>query len=336
MDEIISRGKKDRTIETQILQYFQQVTYSINQPASARGGQSVFWNISIFDKEFFNTMYGEFYFPDGSAPIWETFNWLQKKYLHWLNQERLKCILTFPVVSVALIYKDKHFIDQELFEYACQEYAEGNSFFTYINDSPESLSSCCRLSSKISKPQFNFTNGQIGEMTGSQNVITLNFNRIIQDWYNSMKVNVSAGEKSGKASPEFIGSLLITDKDLQESLKVYLTEILERIYKYQTAYNSCLRRLLDAGLLTTYTAGFIDLKKQYLTIGINGLNQGAEFLGYQCNKNESYKKFCNLIFSTIKEQNQLHKSNSLMFNTEFTPCESASIKLYNRDKKDGY
>ena len=336
LDEIISHGKKDRTIETQILQYFQQVTYSINQPASARGGQSVFWNISIFDKEFFNTMYGEFYFPDGSAPIWETFNWLQKKYLHWLNQERLKCILTFPVVSVALIYKDKHFIDQELFEYACQEYAEGNSFFTYINDSPESLSSCCRLSSKISKPQFNFTNGQIGEMTGSQNVITLNFNRIIQDWYNSMKVNVSAKEKSGKASPEFIGSLLRTDKSLQESLKVYLIEILERIYKYQTAYNSCLRRLLDAGLLTTYTAGFIDLKKQYLTIGINGLNQGAEFLGYQCNKNESYKKFCNLIFSTIKEQNQLHKSNSLMFNTEFTPCESASIKLYNRDKKDGY
>ena len=103
MDEVISHGKKDRTIETQILQYFQQVTYSINQPASARGGQSVFWNISIFDKEFFNTMYGEFYFPDGSAPIWETFNWLQKKYLHWLNQERLKCILTFPVVSVALI-----------------------------------------------------------------------------------------------------------------------------------------------------------------------------------------------------------------------------------------
>ena len=220
-------------------------------------------------------MYGEFYFPDGSAPIWETFNWLQKKYLHWLNQERLKCILTFPVVSVALIYKDKHFIDQELFEYACQEYAEGNSFFTYINDSPESLSSCCRLSSKISKPQFNFTNGQIGEMTGSQNVITLNFNRIIQDWYNSIKVNVSVEEKSGKASPEFIGSLLRTDKDLQESLKIYLTEILERIYKYQTAYNSCLRRLLDAGLLTTYTSGFIDLKKQYLTIGINGLSDLA-------------------------------------------------------------
>ena len=332
----VTIGNNPKNIKQEIEQYFQQITYSINQPASARGGQSVFWNISIFDKEFFNTMYGEFYFPDNTKAKWESFNWLQKLYLHWLNQERLKCILTFPVVSVALIYKDGEFLDKDLFKYACQEYSEGNSFFTYINDSPESLSSCCRLSSKISKPQFNFTNGQVGEMTGSKNVITLNFNRIIQDWYNSIKINVSVEEKSGKASPEFIGNLLRTDNDFQESLKVYLIEILGRVYKYQTAYNSCLRRLLDAGLLTTYTAGFIDLKKQYLTIGINGLNQAAEFLGYQCNKNDPYKKFCNLIFSTIKEQNQLHKSKDLMFNTEFTPCESASIKLYNRDKKDGY
>ena len=332
----VTIGNNPKNIKQEIEQYFQQITYSINQPASARGGQSVFWNISIFDKEFFNTMYGEFYFPDNTQAKWESFDWLQKLYLHWLNQERLKCILTFPVVSVALIYKDGEFVDKDLFKYTCQEYSEGNSFFTYINDSPESLSSCCRLSSKISKPQFNFTNGQVGEMTGSKNVITLNFNRIIQDWYNSMKVNVSVEEKYRKSSPEFIGSLLITDKDLQESLKVYLTEILERVYKYQTAYNSCLTHLYNAGLLTSYNAGFIDLKKQYLTIGINGLNQSAEFLGYQCNKNESYKKFCNLIFSTIKEQNQLHRTKDLMFNTEFTPCESASIKLYNRDKKDGY
>ena len=332
----VTIGNNPKNIKQEIEQYFQQITYSINQPASARGGQSVFWNISIFDKEFFNTMYGEFYFPDNTKAKWESFDWLQKLYLHWLNQERLKCILTFPVVSVALIYKDGEFLDKDLFKYACQEYSEGNSFFTYINDSPESLSSCCRLSSKISKPQFNFTNGQVGEMTGSKNVITLNFNRIIQDWYNSIKINVSVEEKSGKASPEFIGSLLRTDNDFQESLKVYLIKILERVYKYQTAYNACLTHLYNAGLLTSYNAGFIDLKKQYLTIGINGLNQAAEFLGIKCNKNENYKDFCNLIFKTIKEQNNLHRTKDLMFNTEFTPCESASIKLYNRDKKDGY
>lgn len=317
--EQITLGNKPKNIKQQIEQYFQQVTYSINQPASARGGQSCFWNISIFDKEFFNTMYGEFYFPDKTQPKWESFNWLQKLYLHWLNQERLKCLLTFPVVSVALIYKDGKFIDEDLFKYTCQEYAEGNSFFTYINDSPESLSSCCRLSSKISKPQFNFTNGQVGEMTGSKNVITLNINRIIQDCDKAYGLKRNGGWKENTSF-----------------LKDYLVDILKRVYKYQTAYNECLIHLYNAGLLTSYNAGFITLKKQYLTIGINGLNQAAEFLGIKCNKNENYKEFCNLIFSTIKEQNTLHRTKDLMFNTEFTPCESASIKLYNRDKKDGY
>ena len=303
LDKIVSFGKKERSIEKQILQYFQQITYSINQPAVARGGQSVFWNISIFDKTFYDTMYSDFIFPDGTQTHWESFNVLQKMYLHWLNQERLKCILTFPVVSVALIYKNHTFADPELFEYTCQEYSEGNSFFTYINDSPESLSSCCRLSSKISKPQFNFTNGQIGEMTGSKNVITLNLNRIVQDHSKIVNSRIESG----------------LYKTETESFKAYLINILNRIYKYQTAYNSCLMRLYDAGLLTAYSAGFIDLKKQYLTIGVNGLNQAAEFLGLKCNKNDDYKSFCNLIFSTIKEQNQLHKTKDIMFNTEFTP-----------------
>lgn len=310
---------RKRTVKEQILQYFQQITYSINQPASARGGQSVFWNVSVFDKEFYDTMYGDFKYPDGTAPQWESFNWLQKLYMHWLNQERLKCILTFPVLSVALIYKEGKFVDEELYKFTCQEYAEGNSFFTYINDSPESLSSCCRLSSKLSKPQFNFTNGQIGEMTGSKNVITLNLNRIVQD---CVKINnLSRGKW-------WDGDWIL--------FKNYLKEILDRVYRYQTAYNDCLMKLYNAGLLTVYTAGFIDLKKQYLTIGINGLNQAAEFIGLECNNNPQYEHFCNEIFSTIKEQNILHKTKDFMFNTEFTPCESAAIKMYNRDKKDGY
>lgn len=118
--------------------------------------------------------------------------------------------------------------------------------------------------------------------------------------------------------------------------KDYLINILQRIYKYQIAYNECLKDLYTANLLSVYNAGFIDMKKQYLTIGINGLNQAAEFLGLQCNKNKEYEEFCNLIFSTLKEQNKLQKTKEIMMNSEFTPCESASIKLYNRDKKDGY
>lgn len=309
------------TIQKQIHQYFQQICYSLMQPSGSRGNQACFWNLSVFDKPFFETMYGDFYFPDGSRPQWESLDWLQKDFMHWLNQERLKCILTFPVVSLCLIYQNGEFLDKDLAEYAAQEYAQGNSFFTYISDSADSLSSCCRLSSKISKPQFNFTNGQLSEMTGSKNVITLDFNRIVQDFC----------KKAERGKIKYTGY-----KDFLAFLKDYLIHILDRIYKYQTAYNETLKYLQSKHLLTVYDAGFIDMKKQYLTIGINGLNQAAEFLGMKCNKNKDYEEFCSFIFTTIKEQNALHKTKELMFNTEFTPCESASIKLYNRDKKDGY
>lgn len=333
-DLIISSEHTTRkqTIHKQIHQYFQQICYSLMQPSGSRGNQAVFWNCSIFDKPFFDTMYGDFYYPDGSKARWESINWLQKDFLHWLNQERLKCILTFPVVSACLIYQDNKFLDNELYEYLCEEYSQGNSFFTYISDSADSLSSCCRLSSKIEKPQFNFTNGQLSEMTGSKNVITLNLNRIIQNIANS----------TGISSPKW-GTIPEGTTDWNENnlyiktvIKNELIEILNRVYKYQTAYNEILKDLYNADLLTVYKAGFIDMKKQYLTIGINGLNQAAEYIGIKCNKNKEYEEFCNFIFSTIKEQNQKHKTKELMFNTEFTPCESAAIKMYNRDKKDGY
>ena len=301
---------RQQTIKGQIHQYFQQIVYSLMQPSGSRGNQSVFWNLSIFDKPFFNTMYGDFYFPDGSKPQWESLQWLQKDFLHWFNQERLKCILTFPVVSLCLIYQDNKFVDEDLYEFACQEYSEGNSFFTYISDSADSLSSCCRLSSKISKPQFNFTNGQLSEMTGSKNVITLNLNRIIQDYFKTVDTNYFGA--SGTLYKD------ITEEDMH-GFKEYLVDILDRIYKYQIAYNECLKYLKENKLLPVYDAGFIDMKKQYLTIGINGLNQAWEYLGGKCNKNKEYEEFCNLIFTTIKEQNQLHKTKELMFNTEFTP-----------------
>lgn len=314
------------TVEQQIHQYFQQICYSLMQPSGSRGCQAVFWNCSIFDKPFFDTMYGDFKFPDGTSPVWDSFNWLQKNFLHWLNQERLKCVLTFPVVSACLIYQEGKFLDEGLYDFVCQEYSEGNSFFTYISDSADSLSSCCRLSSKLQKPQFNFTNGQLSEMTGSKNVITLNFNRIVQDWVRTFNVAATRGDVAFSNLSE----------EQKDDLKKYIINILERVYKYQESYNEILKDLFSAGLLTVYKAGFIDLKKQYLTIGINALNQAAEFLGMECNKNKDYEEFCSFIFSTIKDQNTLHKTKDMMFNTEFTPCESAAIKLYDRDKRDGY
>lgn len=315
-DVIISSDHclRKMTIKSQIHQYFQQICYSLMQPSGSRGNQACFWNLSIFDKPFFDTMYGDFYFPDGTRPKWESLSWLQKDFMHWLNQERLKCILTFPVVSLCLIYQDHKFLDEDLYQFAAQEYSEGDSFFTYISDSADSLSSCCRLSSKISKPQFNFTNGQLSEMTGSKNVITLNLNRIIQDWCKSIGGVPTVGNQ-------------------HDSLKFYLINILERVYKYQIAYNEILKYLHKNELLTVYNAGFIDMKKQYLTIGINGLNQAAEYLGMECNKNKDYEDFCSFIFSTIKEQNTLHKTDDCMFNTEFVPRHCGHIKSLLIDSK---
>lgn len=326
---------KQKTIGSQIDQYFQQVTYSINQIAGARGMQSPFTNFSFFDKYFFEGMFGEFVFPDGTKPEWNSTNWLQKRYLHWLNQERLKCVLTFPVCSYAcLTDKEGNFKDLDTFHFICSEYAQGNSFFTYLSRSVDSLSSCCRLQNAVQENTFNTTNGQIGIMTGSKNVITLDLNRIIQDWqhtWSDYKDHIDVNTNRCCFPVDWI-----THKDFQEGIKKYIENILERVYLYQYAYNDLMHWCKDHHLYAAYDAGFINLDKQYLTIGINGLNQAAEYLGMECNNNIYYKTFCRLIFSTIKEQNKKHKTKTAQFNTEQVPAESASVKLYNRDKADGY
>ena len=318
--------KRKKTIQNQIHQYFQQVIYSINQPAAARGMQSAFVNFSLFDKYFFNGMFGHFYFPDGTQPKWESLCWLQKDFLHWFNQERLRCILTFPVVSCTLLYKDGEFKDEDFFEFLCDEYAQGNSFFTYISDTVDSLSSCCRLKNKIQTKEFNFTNGNMGVETGSKSVISLNLNRIIQDWNKQSSEEI---EKSKVLIPSKFSNKMF-------GFTQYLKPILERVYKYQTAYNELLWDMYNAGLLPVYKAGFIDLNKQYLTIGLIGTSAAAEYLGIEISDNPEYQKFCQTVFGFIKEQNTLHKTKKTTWNTEQVPSESAAIKLYDADKKDGY
>lgn len=340
---ITTNGGREKTIRSQIHQYWQQIVYSINQPSAARGLQSAFVNFAYFDKEFFKGMFGGFYFPDGTRPDWESLNWIQKEFMQWFNAERLKCMLTFPVESFALIHKDNEFKDEESAKFVAEEYARGHSFFTYISDTVDSLSSCCRLKNKIKTKEFNFTNGNMGIQTGSKSVITLNLNRIIQDWWNTKETkeyNVDIIEEISKTEV-IVDCYRIGDKIKSiKSLKEYLTSILERVYKYHIAYNELLWDMYDANLLPVYKAGFIDLNKQYLTIGLNGLNQAAEFLGISCNDNKEYKDFCQLIFSIIKENNTKNKgkfnNHVLTFNTECVPAESLAIKNYNWDKEDNY
>lgn len=315
------------SIRKQIHQYFQQVVYTINQPAAARGMQSAFVNFSYFDHPFFDGMFGTFYFPDDTQPVWESFNWLQREFMKWFNEERLRCVLTFPVESFALVYKDGKFLDEESAEFVAEEYARGHSFFTYISDSVDSLSSCCRLRNALTTKEFNFTNGNIGVQTGSKSVITLNLSRIAQDWALTDEIEDRIAENTW-SDAEF--------EHRMDSLCSYLGEILERVYKYHTAYDSILRDMEAAHLLPVYSAGFINLNKQYLTIGINGLNEMAEYLGIECKPSQKYSRLCQRVFSYIKEKNLEHKTKNTMFNTECVPAESLAIKNYNWDKSDGY
>jgi len=298
---------KHRNIDKTLEQKFQQIVYSINQPAAARNFQSVFWNISYFDKNYFEGIFGEFYFPDGTQPQWESLSWLQKKFAKWFNEERTKCILTFPVETMALLTNGEDVVDEEYADFTAEMYSKGHSFFTYMSDSPDSLSSCCRLRNEVTDNQFSYSLGAGGIATGSKSVMTLNINRLVQDAVNN-------------------------GYDMIE----YLRENVKKVHKFQTAYNELLKDYLKDGLLTVYTAGFVDMKKQYLTIGVNGVIEAAEFLGIPVNDNPTYREFMQSILKTISDENRKARTKELMFNTEFVPAENLGVKHANWDRKAGY
>lgn len=298
---------KHRNIDKTIEQKFQQIVYSINQPAAARNFQSVFWNISYFDKKYFEGLFGEFVFPDGTKPIWDSLNWLQKKFMTWFNNERTKCILTFPVETVALLTDGEDVVDKEWADFTAEMYSKGHSFFTYMSDSADSLSSCCRLRNEVTDNQFSYSLGAGGIATGSKSVMTLNINRLVQDAVNN-------------------------GYDMIE----YLRENVQKVHKYQTAYNELLKDYLNDGLLTVYSAGFIHMKKQYLTVGVNGVIEAAEFLGIPVNDNPTYREFMQSILKTISDENRKAKTKELMFNCEFVPAENLGVKHAMWDRKAGY
>lgn len=320
-----SEHVRDRkTIGQKIEAAFQTIVYYINQPAQNRGWQSPFTNISYYDSKYWEALFKDFYFPDGTQPSWERVSYLQKKFMKWFNRERTKAMLTFPVETMALLTdKEGNYLDEEYKDFTAEMHSEGHSFFVYISDNPNGLASCCRLRNEIEENVFSFTNGLTGVKTGSCNVITLNLNRIVQDFIRSKyKEDAEAGIKlSSSVYPE---------------LASYLVDILERVYKYHTAYKTILYEWEERGMFNASTAGYIGMRDLFCTIGINGINEAARFLGIEVSYNDEYKEFCRLITGTISEQNKLHSSKKFKFNTELVPAEGLSSKNYNWDTEDGY
>lgn len=332
-DVIIDADSKinKKTIGQKIEQYFQQIVYSMNQPAGNRSYQSPFTNFNYFDSNYWHSLFDDFMFPDGSKPVWERVSYLQKKFIRWFNKERTKTLLTYPVESMCLLHDGKDVLDKEYKEFAAQMWSEGHSFFMYLSDNPDAVSSCCRLRNEVKNNTFSSTTGLTGVQTGSANVITLNLNRIIQDWYNK---NCWMSDDLGahKYKSEFI----IKDTSKIESLKQYLIDILERVYKYHIAYKTMLYELENQGMLTASKAGYISMRKLFSTIGVNGFNEAAEFLGMEISNNENYKEFISFLFKTILDFCKEKSTPSYLFNLEVVPAESLGSKNYNWDKEDGY
>lgn len=316
---------KQRTVRDAIYKAFKQFIYGVNQPAGNRSYQSPFTNVSYYDHTYFDSLFGEFYYPDGTKPQWEAVDCLQRLFMKFFNKLRTKQILTFPVETMAMVYdpKTNDIIDKDYKDFTAEMYAEGHSFFTYISDSADSLASCCRLRNELAENTFNPTSGLTGVMTGSCNVITLNINRIVQDCDKAYGLKRNGGWKENTSF-----------------LRDYLVDILQRVYKYHIAFKTMLYELEDKGMFAASNGGYIHISKLYSTIGINGLNEAARFLGMTVGNNKEYIEFLQLVLGTIKEQNKIHSihdtNRPFLFNSEVVPAEGLGGKNYNWDKEDGY
>ena len=343
LDEVVENNVKKRTLTKVIDNCFQQVVHSMNMPAGNRGYQTVFWNIGYFDKPYFDGVFGDFRFPDGSAPKWETLSWLQKHFMNWFNEERNKYILTFPVETMALLTDGgDDYADKEYADFTAEMWSKGHSFFCYISNSPDSLSSCCRLRNSLkdmdnvdeehNHTTHQYSMGTASVSTGSKSVMTINLNRLIQDaaraYYKEKGIDLEPGK------PLEAGSYDKTE--LYRRISDAITVETERVHKYQIAFNEIIKDFLKADMLDVYKAGFIDMKRQYLTVGVNGLTDAAEFLGLEISPNDEYKEFVNNLLETINISNRKDRTKEAMFNTEFVPGENLSGKNYNWDRKDGY
>ena len=308
VDQQADMSLKKRTLDKIITDSFEQIVYTLNQPTGARNYQAVFWNVAYYDRYYFESIFGEFYFPDGSKPDWAGLSWLQKRFMKWFNKERTKTMLTFPVETMALLTdKEGNCLDQEWGDFTAEMYSEGHSFFTYMSDNADSLSSCCRLRNEITDNGFSYTLGAGGVSTGSKSVLTINLNRCIQYAVNHKL-------------------------DYLE----YLGGIIDLCHRVQLAYNENLKELQKAGMLPLFDAGYINIARQYLTIGINGLVEAAEFMGLRITPNEEYKKFVQGILGLIEKYNKQYRTKDVMFNCEMIPAENVGVKHAKWDREDGY
>ena len=297
-------------------QAFQVMIYRLNQPFLRSGIQSAFTNFSIFDQSYFEALFGEKTFPDGSYMIdaEDEFIDFQKSFMKICSEIRSTNMMTFPVLTISLLRDKKtgQFINEDFAKWACKHNMKWGDSNFYISTDVTSLSNCCRLVSNVENlGYFNSIGGSSLEV-GSIKCATINLARISYE----------------NAKEDYLKAL----KD-----EVILDcKLLDRV-------RHIIKRNIDKGLLPNYTYGLIKLKNQYNTIGIIGIYETLQKYGLTKKDilgNVSYTEeglqFAKDILKTIndtKEEFRKEFNSDYMINVEQIPGERAAAILMEKDKQ---
>lgn len=292
--------KTEKDCWTYVKENLISFVYTINQPM--RANQSPFTNVSIYDKYFLEKLSQDYIFPDGSSPDIKIIQKLQEIYLDIMNEEMERTPVTFPVTTACFsIDKEKNIQDEKFLNFIANKNKKFGFINIYCGDS-STLSSCCRLRSEQDNEYFN-SFGSGSSKIGSLGVCSINFPRIA-----------------------------IKNQNNEQDFFNELTKYIDICAKVNNAKRHIVKKRIDNGNHPLYTLGFMDLSKQYSTVGVNGLNEAVEIMGYSI-LNEDGQNFALQVMDTINAQNKKHqKAYKAPHNCEQVPGENMSIKMAQKDR----
>lgn len=293
-------------------QSFQEIIYRLNQPYLRGGIQSAFTNFSIFDKPYLEALFGGKEFPDGTFIIdyIDEIKEYQKAFMKVLSDTRRENLMTFPVVSFALLRQNGKFVDEDFAKWCCRhnmKWADSNIF---VSEDVTSLSNCCRLKSNIKElGYFNSIGGSALEV-GSIKVNTINLARLAYE--------------------------TTSEEEYLEALKGRVITCAKTL----DVIRDVMKRNTEKGLLPNYALGIINMKSQYNTVGIIGVYEALQKFGYTYHDefgNTYYTdegvEFAKKILATITEiKDEFVKDKDYMMNIEQVPGERAAAVLMEKDK----
>ena len=295
-------------------QNFQRFIYAVNQPYVRDGQQSAFTNTSVFDRPYFEALFGGKTFPDGSFMIdfEEEIIAFQKVYMEEMSAIRSQNMFTFPVSTISLLYQNGEFVDKEFAEWGIRHNMKWSDSNLFVDDSVNSLSNCCRLKSDIRDLGYFNSVGGTALKVGSVKVNTINLARLALD----------------------------TNSEAE-----YLDKLADRVYLNLQALD-CVRHIIqrnvEKGLLPNFEHGLVDFEHLYNTVGFIGIYETMKKFGYTRQDdfgNTFYTKdayrFGQAIFAQMRStMDAFIKDNGCDYqiNTEQIPGESAAAKLMKKDK----